>query len=1474
MSKQQMSSHPPTQIDRVPIDPSAIAEYISFNSCPQFHKYEFDEDVRVEERNKKNWKEAFEPLNLLLAKDGQDFEEDCIDDLEAQHGTLEDHEGIDEWEDSQDELLEILDRAQNLPAGAPPIITAQTRFGKKIEAWPVYGDADILIFWPQEDNNIRIRVLDIKAAYDEKTYQQIQVGVYTILFKKFLKQQGFSDNTTIEGGVWTREDDITGDRPDDFPKFTKLNARESDVRRLLKAEGEFDRWYTTDNDDVNYQLAPKCYGCTYREACYSNAIEEASLAILGLSRGEQDTFNQYGIDTIHDLAKVAYPETDPKPYEYDELEPADDTLFNQLQDEPGIGERLPRYIQKAQSMLSQFEQNSLFARDGKEAAWMVGAGDGNLPEDDPPYDAELPYERRSMIRTYLHIERDHRRDRLAMMSAYVTSSLYEDAGYEPIKVSKLSDPIPDDEQKAEQVEQDLLTTFFDELFHTMRDVGKKMGHPKEAPIHLYFYTHQEKEALVDAVKRNRSLNIAPSVRDLLGLRFAVQQEQDDQPMVSIVQPEIESRKAATSPNPGLLPMVDEFYPQQNFFPNDNWEYTRSDGVDVNLRDAFFLKFFDYRVPYKENGDKVELIPGTGEDADGYYPSRVRQGSHVPLEYIWSAQGKLTDQWINLVEEEFSGRKQSLEPFRWIDARSQIDRIKAEDVTRLGENLAHCLAHIERGFQYRNSNIGEEKRLFTLDNLETYTLGDNHIVRAAREFLDLEHHTQRSEVLSHYGRQPAQRIRSGESIPMVVEEVETNDRGDIEIEGKLLYDAMFGNNSDRVANSCRQKGDDGATSGSWMVANELTRSGEAAGMNKPHQIEQGVPVTVRELDIDGREIKVTAMETLPFDRDYVRKHRLPETDRAEAEGDDFSVLIEPGKLFVLDPRTDDLTAQRALNVLKQSDNNYLAQTLQGMSNGTVTNPETTAFSKSHIEDFKDWTKSNMTYIPNEEQREFMLENTGQFSLLQGPPGTGKTSLAMAPTILSRVYAFARRDRKFAGLVSGESNKAVDELLEDVGDTYQTYLDSDHSDLLNNLKIVRLVSEQPDDPHPLIEYINYSKDMDAVDEVLERLRNQDVRSQQTFGDYDQNVREHLLVFATPSRIYGLMNKLDRTIDDSMSPADWVQMNATFFDMLAVDEASMMRLPSFLLAGAFIHDHAQVLVGGDQRQMPPVATHDWENEDRRIIEERVPYLSALDYLRLLGGQDVDAVYEPEEAVSADADIPMTQLEITYRCHVTVANFLQRHMYAQDGIEYSGFETYTLNQTTPQTEALEHVLDVDLPLVLILHDNDTNQQANPEEAALAGGIVSGVDPQDNTGIVTPHNAQRGVLGSHLPPDTEVDTVERFQGGQRDMIVVSATASDPDFLEAESDFILNPNRLNVAMSRMKKKLVVIASREVFNLVPPEVEKYNRSLLWKGLYEDMDVNGNDPDWEGTIDDFLPKTAAMNLQFDRDTNVQVFTLGPD
>ena len=99
----------------------------------------------------------------------------------------------------------------------------------------------------------------------------------------------------------------------------------------------------------------------------------------------------------------------------------------------------------------------------------------------------------------------------------------------------------------------------------------------------------------------------------------------------------------------------------------------------------------------------------------------------------------------------------------------------------------------------------------------------------------------------------------------------------------------------------------------------------------------------------------------------------------------------------------------------------------------------------------------------------------------------------------------------------------------------------------------------------------------------------------------------------------------------------------------------------------------------------------------------------------------------------------------------------------------------------------------------------------------------------------------SGLPKRSAIDTVERFQGGEREVILVSATESDRAYMLDSSEFLLDPRRLTVALSRAKQKLILVAARSIFSLFTADEEAFANAQLWKNL---LRRTCTVPLWEG------------------------------
>ncbi|MDP9375342.1 MAG: DNA2/NAM7 family helicase, partial [Chloroflexota bacterium] len=288
----------------------------------------------------------------------------------------------------------------------------------------------------------------------------------------------------------------------------------------------------------------------------------------------------------------------------------------------------------------------------------------------------------------------------------------------------------------------------------------------------------------------------------------------------------------------------------------------------------------------------------------------------------------------------------------------------------------------------------------------------------------------------------------------------------------------------------------------------------------------------------------------------------------------------------------------------------------------------------------------------------------------------------------------------------------------------------------------------------------------------------------------------------------------------------------DCLILDEASQMNLPEAVMAALPLKADGQLIVVGDHRQMAPIVKHDWAGERRRTFQEYRSYESLFETLLAL-----------------DPPPPTIKFAESFRLHADMAEFLRREIYAQDGIAYHSLKRDTLPAYPQEDPFVAAVLAPDHPLVVVVHDEEGSQQRNPFERdliapvlrALADRDTYALDPEHGLGVVVPHRAQRADLQERVPELTvrdaltgvvarsAVDTVERFQGDERDAILVSATESDREYLLATGDFLLDPRRLTVALSRAKAKMVLVAARSVFGLFSADEETFANAQLWKNL---------------------------------------------
>lgn len=253
----------------------------------------------------------------------------------------------------------------------------------------------------------------------------------------------------------------------------------------------------------------------------------------------------------------------------------------------------------------------------------------------------------------------------------------------------------------------------------------------------------------------------------------------------------------------------------------------------------------------------------------------------------------------------------------------------------------------------------------------------------------------------------------------------------------------------------------------------------------------------------------------------------------------------------------------------------------------------------------------------------------------------------------------------------------------------------------------------------------------------------------------------------------------------------------DLLVVEEAGQYSLANTIAVASAARN---LLLLGDPQQLPQVSqgTH----------PEPVDH-SALGWL-VSDGSAGHHTLPPERGYF---------LEFSYRMHPDVCGPVSRLSYdgrlrAKDDV--SGARR--LEGVTPGVRLLEV-------------DHDGNSTDSPEEAdAIVAEIkgLLGTPWTDGDGtvpldqghvlVVTPYNAQVVTLRRRLDAadltEVQVGTVDKFQGRQAPVVFVSMTASSADDVPRGISFLLNRNRLNVAVSRAKYAAVVVRSRLLTDYLP------------------------------------------------------------
>uniref|UniRef100_A0A1U7YE82 DNA replication ATP-dependent helicase/nuclease n=1 Tax=Nicotiana sylvestris TaxID=4096 RepID=A0A1U7YE82_NICSY len=124
--------------------------------------------------------------------------------------------------------------------------------------------------------------------------------------------------------------------------------------------------------------------------------------------------------------------------------------------------------------------------------------------------------------------------------------------------------------------------------------------------------------------------------------------------------------------------------------------------------------------------------------------------------------------------------------------------------------------------------------------------------------------------------------------------------------------------------------------------------------------------------------------------------------------------------------------------------------------------------------------------------------------------------------------------------------------------------------------------------------------------------------------------------------------------------------------------------------------------------------------------------------------------------------------------------------------------------------VVFINTDLLLAFETNDRKAVNNPMEANIIAEIVPrllsrGILEED-IGIITPYNSQADLIRQSVSTSVEIHTIDKYQGRDKDCILLSFVRSSENPRNYVSSLLGDWHRINVALTRAKKKLIMVGS--------------------------------------------------------------------
>ncbi len=418
--------------------------------------------------------------------------------------------------------------------------------------------------------------------------------------------------------------------------------------------------------------------------------------------------------------------------------------------------------------------------------------------------------------------------------------------------------------------------------------------------------------------------------------------------------------------------------------------------------------------------------------------------------------------------------------------------------------------------------------------------------------------------------------------------------------------------------------------------------------------------------------------------------------------------------------------------------------------------------------------------NESQNKALsrIKNAQDVAIVHGPPGTGKTT-----TLVECILLTLKNENQV--LVCAPSNAAIDLLSEKLIEKGISLVRIGHPARVTDELLTSTLDAQ------VANHQNYS-DLKAVKKQTEEYRRTALKYKRNFGPEEREQRRLLLTEV--SRMRKEADQLEYyIINDVLSKAQVIastlvgaanhNIRDKKYSTVFIDEAAQSLEPASWIP---ITKANRVVFAGDHCQLPPTIKS---------------YKAAQDGL-------INTLFE--KAIKRNkVDVMLTE---QYRMHKNIMGFSGKYFYKNKLQANDAVKEWLM---FAEDQPLEFV-DTAGCGYFEEQDTETRSTFNKEEADLVlrhfKNYFLSVDFSQqkvpvSVGVIAPYKAQVSLLQDIFKGVEEdgmnlsVNTIDSFQGQERDVIYISLVRSNE---KGDIGFLSDVRRMNVAMTRAKKKLVVI----------------------------------------------------------------------